>query len=70
MNAKKVRSDGPAKRRIFYRRIIMSQARTYGRRPTLGEAKEYYARQDVLEFLSYACKKRKVFFSFKAEPSA
>ncbi len=47
----------------------MSQARTYGRRPTLGEAKEYYARQDVLEFLSYACKKRKVFFSFKAEPS-
>jgi len=47
----------------------MSQVRTYGRRPTLGEVKEYYAREDVLEFFNYACEKRKVFFSFRAEPS-
>ena len=47
----------------------MPQIRTYGRNPTLGEVKEYYAREDVLTFLNYACKKRKVIFSFKDEPS-
>ena len=36
---------------------------------TLGEVKEYYAREDVLAFLNYACKKRKVIFSFEDEPS-
>lgn len=47
----------------------MSRVRTYGRRPTLGEVKEYYSREDVLEFLSYSCRKRKVSLSFRAEPS-
>jgi len=47
----------------------MSQVKTYGRYPTLGEVKEYYAREDVLTFLNCVCKKRKVIFSFKAEPS-
>ncbi len=47
----------------------MPQIKTYGRSPTLGEVKEYYARADVLAFLNYACKKRKVIFSFKDEPS-
>ena len=47
----------------------MPQIRTYGRNPTLGEVKEYYAREDVLNFLNYACGKRKVIFSFKDEPS-
>jgi len=35
----------------------------------LGEVREYYAREDVLEFLNYACQKRKVIFSFKDELS-
>jgi len=48
---------------------VMSQAKTYGRNPTLGEVKEYYAREDVLTFLNSVCKKRKVIFSFKDEPS-
>jgi HEAT repeat protein len=47
----------------------MPRIRTYGRNPTLGEVKEYYAREDVLTFLNYTCKKRKVIFSFKDEPS-
>ena len=47
----------------------MPSSKTYGRNPTLGEVKEYYAREDVLAFLDYACKKRKVIFSFKDEPS-
>jgi hypothetical protein len=47
----------------------MPSSKTYGRNPTLGEVKEYYAREDVLAFLNYACKKRKVVFSFKDEPS-
>lgn len=47
----------------------MPPIRTYGRMPTLGEVKEYYSREDVLTFLNYACKKRKVIFSFKDEPS-
>ena len=38
----------------------MPPIRTYGRMPTLGEVKEYYSRKDVLTFLNYACKKRKV----------
>jgi len=47
----------------------MEMIRTYGRRPTLAEVKEYYSRKDVATFLNYACKKRKVKFSFKDEPS-
>jgi HEAT repeat protein len=47
----------------------MPSIKTYGRNPTLGEVREYYAREDVLAFLGYACKKRKVIFSFKDEPS-
>jgi len=47
----------------------MPSSKTYGRNPTLGEVKEYYAREDVLAFLNYACEKRKVIFSFKDEPS-
>jgi len=37
--------------------------------PTLGEVKEYYGRKDVLTFLNYVCQKRKVVFSFRAEPN-
>ena len=47
----------------------MPLLKTYGRNPTLGEVKKYYAREDVLTFLDYACKKRKVILSFKEEPS-
>ncbi len=42
---------------------------TFGRFPTYHEVKEYYARDDILEFICDAAAVRKVIFSFKEEPS-
>ena len=47
----------------------MAAIRTFGRMPTLAEVKEYYARDDVLRFISDAAAIRDVVLSFKQEPS-
>lgn len=39
--------------------------KTYGRRPTIGEIEEYYAREEVLEFIYEDCRTRTVNVSFK-----
>jgi len=39
--------------------------KTYGRRPTLGEIEEYYARDEILEFIYEDCRTRTVNVSFK-----
>jgi HEAT repeat protein len=39
--------------------------KTYGRRPTIGEIEEYYARAEVLEFIYEDCQTRTVNVSFK-----
>ena len=44
-------------------------ARTFGRFPTYGEIREYYTRDDVLDFINDAAGVRKVILSFKEEPS-
>jgi HEAT repeat protein len=47
----------------------MTPIRTFGRQPKLEEVKEYYARDDVLSFISDALPRREVVLSFKEEPS-
>ncbi len=42
----------------------MAGIRTFGRMPTLGEMKEYYARDDVLSFLYDECQMRKIDIAF------
>lgn len=42
---------------------------TFGRSPTYGEIKQYYTRNDILEFISDAAAARKVILSFKDEPT-
>ena len=42
----------------------MTQIRTYGRYPTIGEMKAYYDRDDVLEFLYAECRLRSVHATF------
>jgi len=44
-------------------------ALTFGRSPTYNEIKEYYTRDDLLEFIDDATAVRKVILSFKDEPS-
>jgi HEAT repeat protein len=43
----------------------MAAVRTLGRMPTLGEMKEYYARDDVLSFLYDECQMRNIDIAFK-----
>jgi len=43
----------------------MTTIRTYGRRPTLGEMKEYYAREEVLDFLYDECQARNIQLAFR-----
>ncbi len=43
----------------------MKAIRTFGRRPTLGEMKEYYARDDVLSFLYDECQMRNIEIAFR-----
>jgi HEAT repeat protein len=44
-------------------------ALTFGRFPTYNEVKEYYTRDDILEFVNDAAAVRSVVLSFKEEPS-
>lgn len=41
----------------------------FGRSPTYSEIKEYYTRDDILEFIDDATAVRKVILSFRDEPS-
>jgi len=43
----------------------MTTIRTFGRRPTLGEMKEYYTREDVLDFLYDECQARNIQIAFR-----
>ncbi|MBC8230885.1 hypothetical protein H8E77_15145 [bacterium] len=43
----------------------MTTIRTFGRRPTLGEMKEYYEREDVLDFLYAECQARNIQLAFR-----
>ena len=43
----------------------MTRTQTFGRMPTLGEMKEYYARDDVLSFLYDECRMRNVDIAFR-----
>lgn len=43
----------------------MKAIRTFGRRPALGEMKEYYARDDVLSFLYDECQMRSIEIAFR-----
>jgi len=43
----------------------MAAIRTFGRMPTLGEMKEYYARDDVLSFLYDECQMRNITVAFR-----
>ena len=43
----------------------MTTIRTYGRRPTLGEMKAYYEREDVLDFLYAECQARNIQLAFR-----
>jgi len=45
----------------------MKATRTFGRKPTLGEMKEYYAREDVLSFLYDECQVRNIEIAFRGE---
>ena len=45
----------------------MTTIRTFGRRPTLGEMKAYYAREDVISFLYDECQIRNVHAAFRAK---
>lgn len=45
----------------------MTTIRTYGRLPTLGEMKEYYAREDVLSFLYDEYQARNIEIAFRRE---
>ncbi|MBI1929627.1 HEAT repeat domain-containing protein [Candidatus Poribacteria bacterium] len=45
----------------------MTQIRTLGRFPTLGEMKAYYARDDVLSFLYDECQMRNIEIAFRRE---
>lgn len=45
----------------------MEKTRTFGRQPTLGEMKEYYARDDVLSFLYDECQMRNIDFAFRQQ---
>ena len=43
----------------------MTTARTFGRLPTLAEMNEYYAREDVLDFLYDECQRRNIDIAFR-----
>ena len=43
----------------------MKTTRTFGRKPALGEMKEYYARDDVLSFLYDECQMRSIEIAFR-----
>ena len=45
----------------------MKAIRTFGRRPTLGEMRDYYARDDVLSFLYDECQVRNIEIAFRQE---
>ncbi len=45
----------------------MSATRTFGRFPTLGEMKEYYARDDVLSFLYDECQMRNIDIALRSK---
>ena len=44
---------------------LRTQPKTFGRYPTLGEMKEYYAREDVLDFLYDECRLRNIDIAFR-----
>jgi len=43
----------------------MTTTRTFGRKPTLAEMTEYYAREDVLDFLYDECQRRNIDIAFR-----
>jgi len=65
--------DEFAKIRVFgirefgYMEDKMTKIRTFGRYPTLGEMKEYYAREDVLDFLYDECQARNIDIAFRGK---